>query len=113
MSETQPPNFAGYVPEIHDTSTWESRINLLDKIAKKNDRWWFIALLVIGMIYMGYNQWQQEKRESSLRLEITSVREAQVQILSGALLNNTQALQENTKMLQRIESRRDWGKENQ
>ena len=115
VSEANTPDFRGYAPEMHDTSLWASRLDLLDKMAKKSDRWWFIALLVIGMIYMGYNQWQQEKREAALRLEITDVRQNQLtyatsknEVLMNALMNNTQALQENTRMLQRIENRRDW-----
>lgn len=88
--------------------------NVFDKAAKKGDRWWFFALLMIGMFYVGYERWESSKERESMRAEIVSVRDSQLAFLTqkndammSALLNNTRALEANTMMMNRIENRRE------
>lgn len=105
------PNFAAYSPV---NSELESKFNILDRMAKKGDRWWFIALLIIGMLYVGYERWESANERQSLRVEILEVRNSQLafvtnknEIMLGALLNNTRALEANTQTLNRMENRKD------
>lgn len=87
----------------------ESRFDLLDKAAKKSDRWWFLALLIIGMLYAGWIQLENKKdlaglREENKALHIqleTNLSENNLRI-SELLARNTIALEENTRMLSRI-----------
>jgi len=91
-----------------------SALNLIGKAAKQSDRWWFFALLIIGMIYVGWERMQSAHEQEALRKEIVEVREAQMaylrektQIVTEALVNNTRALQENTAVLNRFDARRN------
>jgi len=91
-----------------------SALNLIGKAAKQSDRWWFFALLIIGMIYVGWERMQSAHEQEALRKEIVEVREAQMaylrektQIVTEALVNNTRALQENTAVLSRFDARRN------
>lgn len=88
--------------------------NLFDKAAKKDMRWWFFALLMIGMAYVGFERWESSKERDTLRGEITAVRESQLafvtsknDIMMTAIINNTRALEANTQTLNRIENRKD------
>ena len=87
----------------------ESRFDLLDKAAKKSDRWWFLALLIIGMLYAGWIQFENKKdlaglrdENKSLHIQLeTNLSENNLRI-AELLARNTIALEENTRMLSRI-----------
>lgn len=117
--DTQPvPNFQSYTAETDAASFLESKWNLIDKAARKSDRWWFLALLMIGIAFVGFLlRWCQiELNKRDTRIEALEGR-YQVYLTNqnaavvAALVNSTQAMQENTRMLQRIETKRDWSKE--
>lgn len=103
----QPPDFSAYNPA---TTEMESRFNILDRMAKKGDRWWFIALLMIGIAYSAYERWEASKEREGLRVEILEVRTSQLafvtaknDIMMTAIINNTRALEANTQTLNRLE----------
>lgn len=109
MSDPQPPDFKAY----RDPEGLETKWNIFNAAAKKGDRWWFFALLMIGMGYVGFERWESGKERDIMRIEITQVRDSQLLYLTqkndsmmSALLNNTRALEANTLMLNRIENRR-------
>lgn len=87
----------------------ESRFDLLDKAAKKSDRWWFLALLIIGMGYAGWIQVENKKDLMALREENKSLH-TQLEThlaennlrLSELLARNTLALEESTRTLSRV-----------
>lgn len=90
-----------------------ARWNIFDKAANKPTHWWFFALLMIGMAYVGFERWESSKERDLLRAEITEVRTAQLSFVTSkndamlsALLNNTRALEQTTQVLNRIENRR-------
>lgn len=102
-----PPDFPAYRPP---ESALMEKFNVFDRAAKKDLHWWFFALLMIGMGYVGFERWEFGRREDSLRGEITEVRNAQLQYVTSkseammsALLNNTRALEANTQTLNRME----------
>lgn len=83
-------------------------------ITKKGDRWWFFVLLMIGMVTVGFLYQDMRSERSSMRLEITEVRNSQLAYVTAkneammeALLNNTRALEANTQTLNRIENRKN------
>lgn len=86
----------------------ESRFDLLDKAAKKSDRWWFLALLIIGMAYAWWIQTEAKKdivalRDENKQLHIqleTHLAENNLR-LSELLARNTLALEANTRTLER------------
>lgn len=108
MSEEKPPDFSA----VKDTSLLD-KWNLFDKAASKDIKWWFFALLMIGMGYAGFERWQSAEENKSLRQEITDVRKDQMafvisknEAMMSALMNNTEALKSNTQTLMRIELRK-------
>ncbi len=50
-TDSTPPDFKAYVAPPQ--GGFAEKFDILDKAAKKGDRWWFIALLMIGMAYVG------------------------------------------------------------
>lgn len=106
--QDQPPNFNAYRYE----SPLTEKFNLLDRAARKDMHWWFFALLMIGMAYVGFERWESSKEREELRGEISTVRKDQLEYLMvrneammNALINNTRALELNTHTLNRLESR--------
>jgi len=91
------------------------RFNVFDKAAKKDLHWWFFALLMIGMIAIGFLYIDMRKEREMMRGEITEVRQSQLKYVTekseammSALLNNTRALEANTQTLNRIENRKSY-----
>lgn len=106
------------LPKFQDDETPEAALmtkwNIFDKAAKKDLHWWFFALLMIGMGYVGFERWESAEERKALRNEITDVRTSQLEYvtkkneaLMEALMNNTRALEANTQTLNRIEARRN------
>ena len=93
------------------------RFDLLDRAARKNDRWWFLALLMIGMVFVGYILWwgQQElvvrdNRITSIERDYishlatnTTTANQTSQQLAGALSENARVVENNTRMLERVD----------
>lgn len=109
--ELNPPNFEA-APRQAESSVLE-KWNIFDKAANKDIKWWFFALLMIGMAYVGFERWESAKERDQLRQEITEVRKDQMnfviaknEAMMSALLNNTRALESNTQTLNRIENRK-------
>ncbi len=97
-----------------ESSALEAKWNLFNAAAKKDLHWWFFALLMIGMLAIGFLYVDMRRERENLRSEITAVRDAQLAFLTSkndsmmtALLNNTRALEANTRTLDRIEVRKD------
>ncbi len=108
-NETPPPDFRAYAPPDPLEAKW----NIFNAAAKKDLHWWFFALLMIGMGYVGFERWESSKERIQLRSEITSVRDSQLayvqaknEAMMAALINNTKALEANTQTLNRIENRK-------
>lgn len=87
------------------------KFNIFDRAAKKDVHWWFFALLMIGMVAIGFLYTDMRKERSEMRVEITTIRESQLsfvtaknEALMAALINNTKALEANTHAMQRIEA---------
>lgn len=94
-------------------SEMSARFHMFDIAAKKSDRWWFLALLMIGLMYVAYERYESNAERKQLREEIGQVRtehaeylEKRTEILTTALANNTHALEANTRLFERIESKR-------
>lgn len=111
MSDNPPPNFAAAPPVIPTSIT--DQFNLFDKAAKKDIHWWFFALLMIGMAYVGFERWEFGKERELLQIQISRIQESQLayvttksETMMSALLNNTRALEANTQTLNRIEFRK-------
>lgn len=106
----EPPDFDAY----HPADPLEAKWNLFNAAAKKDLHWWFFALLMIGMGYVGFERWESGKEREALRAEILDVRTSQLAYVTSkndammaALLNNTRALEANTQTLNRIENRKN------
>lgn len=102
------PDFKA-APALVESALME-RFNVFDKAAKKDLHWWFFALLMIGMVTVGFLYQDMRAERASMRLEITEVRKDQLAYVTTkndammtALINNTKALEANTQTLQRIE----------
>lgn len=113
MENENTPDFRAY-PMPSPESAMLEKWNIFDKAAKKDMRWWFFALLMIGMAYVGFERWESSKERDQLRGEITSVRESQLafvtaknDVMMTAIINNTRALESNTQTLNRMENRKD------
>lgn len=114
MSDS-PPDFS----QAHTISAENALLdkwNVFDKAAKKDLHWWFFALLMIGMGYVGFERWESGKERDQLRSEITDVRQSQLafvtaknEVMMTAIINNTRALEANTQTLNRIENRKERG----
>lgn len=107
-----PPDFnaAPVQPESVLLEKW----NVFDKAAKKDLHWWFFALLMIGMLAIGFLYNDMRREREILRGEITEVRKDQLsfvtaknEVMMTAIINNTRALEANTQTLNRIENRKD------
>jgi hypothetical protein len=91
-----------------------SALSLIGSAAKQSDRWWFFALLMIGMGYVGWERMESRRESDALRKEIIEVRDAQLafmrdktETITAALVNNTRALEANTAVLNRFEFRKN------
>ena len=91
-----------------------SALSLIGRAAKQSDRWWFFALLIIGMAYVGWERMESQHERDELRKEIVALRDAQLAFLrdktetiTTALVNNTRALEANTAVLNRFEFRKN------
>ncbi len=101
-------------PAYHPPDALEAKWNLFNAAAKKDLHWWFFALLMIGMGYVGFERWESGKERDQLRAEITEVRTSQLtfvtaknEVMMTAIINNTRALEANTQTLNRIENRKN------
>lgn len=110
--KTNPPNF-GAIPHVSESAILE-KWNLFDKAAKKDLHWWFFALLMIGMLTVGFLYTDMRSERTSMRTEITEMRNSQLayvttknEALMTALINNTRALEATLQTLNRIENRRE------
>ena len=108
--EKQHPNFGSDAPAANDT-----RWNIFNAAASKPDRWWFIALMMIGIGLFLYDKYESGKERTAMRLEIAMLRDAQLkfvtdknEIMLAAILNNTRALDATTRALERVQSKADW-----
>lgn len=104
-----PPDFSAY----RQVDPLEAKWNIFNAAAKKDIHWWFFALLMIGMGYVGFERWESNQERTQLREEITQVRTSQLdyvtaksEAMMAALLNNTRALEANTQTLNRLENRK-------
>lgn len=88
----------------------ESKFNLIDKAAKKSDRWWFLALLIIGIGWSGWIQYDNrlELAKRDARIEALHDRQAESGIkMAEVLAQNTKALEESTRVLNAVATRLD------
>lgn len=79
---------------------------IINQAATKDDRWLFVALLVIVLLaVVGLWRWLTSDRDKvATRLtEITDRHISQSEHLSTVVTNNTLALQQNTEALRRVE----------
>lgn len=87
------------------------RFSILDKAARKSDRWWFLALMMIGMVFVALLlQWGQgqlalrdariDKLNNQLVEHLTTTNVA----LSVSLAAAVKATDDNTRMLARVEA---------
>jgi hypothetical protein len=92
--------------------TASEQFTLLDKAAKKSDRWWFLALLMIGMFAVGflYTDMRNERQEQNLKIE--AMHHQIQEKLSGSLIETTRALdrnsaafEANTALMRRLDDR--------
>ncbi len=108
------PDFAAAPPPQSPESTLLEKWNIFDKAANKDIKWWFFALLMIGMGYTAFERWEAAEYNKQLRQEITDVRKDQMAFMTAkneammtALMNNTKALESNTQILLRVEMRKN------
>lgn len=92
------------------------KFNLLDKAAKKSDRWWFFALLVLGMTFIGFIlSWGKDelnKRDVriasleerySMHLQAQAAQAlAQNVQMSAALAENTKVIEANNRLMENV-----------
>lgn len=78
-------------------------LKVVDRGAKKDDRWWFFMLLILGMTYVGYERWENNVERAGLRAEIEQVRSSYEHHLEATAQTLTSALTQNTEMLHRVE----------
>ena len=106
------------LPEFKEDETPEGTVlakyDLINRAASKDMRWWFFVLLMIGMGTVAFLYTDMRAERTSMRLEITEVRNSQLKYVTEisaamhtALMNNTRALEANTQTLNRIENRRN------
>lgn len=89
----------------------EEQISLINHAARKSDRWWFFALLLIGMTFIGFLiHWGQDelaKRDS--RIEALEERYTNYLVttnaqLTQALTENSKVIEANSRLLDRVEA---------
>lgn len=100
--------------EAQMTPGFLSQFDILDKVAKKNDRWLFVALLCIGLFAMGMVvQWgrselaardlKYDKLEEKFIVQLTKSN----QELSAIVHDNTRAIEGNNRLLERVSLKLD------
>lgn len=113
-TDSTPPNFlaAPAIQSVHEGSLAE-KFGILDRAAKKDLHWWFFVLLMIGMSAFAFLYYDMRTERTSMRAEITELRNSQLayvtaknDIMMTALINNTRALEANTQTLNRLETRK-------
>lgn len=97
-----------------DTLGVLEKYNVIDRAAKKSDRWWFFALLVIGMvaIWFIYTDMRGERLAQNTKLEkmhdtIETFMQTTLQKTTEALDKNSAAVERNTTELQRVDATLD------
>ena len=88
------------------------KFNLLDKAAKKSDRWWFLALLIAGMLAVGWLYSDMRTERQAQNVKIDAMHDRIEEKLSSSLSDTTRALDKtstaieaNTAMLRRVDER--------
>jgi len=76
-------------------------LNLFDRAARKDDRWWFLVLLLIGMAAFGYLIWDTRQQLAARDVKIESLHENIETTFASLLKDNTRALDRNTAALDR------------
>lgn len=91
-----------------------AQFDLLDKIAKKNDRWLFVALLCIGLFAMCMVvQWGRSELAAQAakydKLEIQFIEQLTKgnQELTTIVHDNTRAIEANSRVLERVSAKLD------
>lgn len=106
---------SGTAVNMSDTDLLD-KFNLLDRAAKKSDRWWFFALLVLGMVFIGYilNWGKAELNKRDARIASLEERYsnhmyaqaaqslAQNVQMSAALAENTKVIETNNRLLESL-----------
>jgi hypothetical protein len=104
------PGPTAHVHEVHKVSAAqvaqviEDAPKLIDEAAKRSDRWWFFVLLMVGIMWTGWNQWKQEQQLAIRDVKIDKLQEQLTTTFSGLVNENTKAVQANTDMLRRVEA---------
>lgn len=81
----------------------EAAPKFVDHAAKKSDRWWFFALLIVGILWTGWNQWKQESLLAERDSKMTRMEEKMTTMLQSVIAENSKAFQANTEALRRVE----------
>lgn len=74
-----------------------------DRAAKKSDRWWFFALLMVGIFWTAYYQYKQDQQLALRDLKLEKLEQQMLTTLNDVVKENTKAFQATTEMLRRVE----------
>jgi hypothetical protein len=104
LPDTSTGNVSQSSNEVPSTSQiLDSASNAIDKAAKQSDRWWFFALLVVGIAWTGWNQWKQDEQLKLRDAKLERIEEKFTSTLTTIINDNTRAFQANTELLRRVE----------
>ena len=74
-------------------------VGILDKAARKSDRWWFIVLLIVGMAWAGFTQYEMRQALSVRDARINEIEHQYIAHLQEWGSKSAQMIAENTQAL--------------